>query len=106
MNIAVTKTFASFINKTAKALGFKCHAEVIAIPASAYAFCTGYSRWDSEIDHDYATDTFKVIEVTYPYEYYATRKLLTTCELSEEFRRRKIETVEELQVMLRDMLEV
>ena len=106
MNIQVSKTFANFINKTAKALGFEAHAEVIAIKETAYEFCTGTSLWDAGNDYDYSTGTCKVIEVSYPYEFYATRKFLTTYELVREFRRRGVKTVEELQEMLRDMLEI
>ena len=106
MNIAVTKTFANFINKTAKALNFKAHAEVIAIPSSSYEFCTGTSLWDAGDDYDYSTRTCRVIEVSYPYEFYATRKFLTTYEFTREFRRRDVRTAEELQEMLRDMLEI
>ena len=106
MNIAVTKTFANFINKTAKEMGFEAHAEVIAIPTTAYEFCTGTSLWDAGDDIDYNTHTCRVIEVSYPYDFYATRKMLTTYELTREFRSRGVKTVEELKDMLRDMLEI
>jgi len=106
MNIAVSKTFARFINQTAKALNFEAHAEVVAIPSSAYEFVTGTSLWDAGNDYDITTGTCRVIEVSYPYEFYATRKFLTTYELCREFKKRRVETVEELQEMLRDMLEI
>ena len=106
MNIAVTKTFANFINKTAKALNFKAHAEVIAIPSSAYEFCTGTSLWDAGNDYDYIARTCRVIEVSYPYDFYATRKLLTTYELTREFRKRGVKDIDGLKDMLRDMLEI
>ena len=106
MNIAVTKTFARFINKTAKEMGFKAHAEVIALRSNVYSFATGVDLWDAGRDYDYETGTCKVIEVSYPYEYHATRKMLTTYELTREFRQRGVKTVEELQEMLRDMLEI
>ncbi len=106
MNIAVTKTFARFINRVSKEMGFQAHAEVIAIPSSAYSFCTGTDLWDAGDDYDFTTGTCRVIEVSYPYEYYATRKFLTTYELHKEFCQRKVRTLEGLKEMLRDMLEV
>jgi hypothetical protein len=106
MNIQVSKVFAKFINKTAKELGFEAHAEVIALRSSAYTFATGTDLWDAGADYDYATGTVKVIEVSYPYDFYATRKFLTTYELVKEFRQRGVKTVDELKEMLRDMLEI
>ena len=107
MYIRVTKTFARFINKTAKEMGFKAHAKVITIPTAVYEFCTGTSLLDAGNDYDYTTGTYcRVIEVSYPYKFYAVRKLLTTYELTREFRQRGVKTLEELKEMLRDMLEV
>lgn len=106
MKIQVSKVFAKFINATAKEMGFEAHAEVIAIPSSAYTFCTGTSMWDAGEDYDYETGTCRVIEVSYPYDFYATRKFLTTYELTREFRSRGVKTADELKEMLRDMLEI
>ena len=106
MNIQVSKVFAKFINTTAKELGFEAHAEVIALRSSAYTFTTGTDRWDGECDYDWEHDTYRVIEISYPYDFYATRKFLTTKELVSEFRERGVETAEELKEMLKDMLEI
>ena len=106
MNIQVSKVFANFINKTAKEMGFEAHAEVIALRSSAYTFATGTDRWDGECDYDWENDTYRVIEVSYPYDFYATRKFLTTYELVKEFRKRGVKTVDELKEMLKDMLEI
>lgn len=106
MNIQVSKVFAKFINKTAKEMGFKAHAEVVALGSSAYTFATGTDRWDGECDYDWEHDTYRVIEVSYPYDFYATRKFLTTYELNQEFKRRGVKTEDELKEMLRDMLEI
>lgn len=108
MNIAVTKTFARFINKTAKEMGFEAHAEVVLLPYEGYSFYTGQSVVDASFsgDYDWETRDFKTIKVTYPDSYYACPVYLTTKGLVEEFRQRGVKTVEELQEMLRDMLEV
>ncbi len=106
MNIKVSKVFARFINTTAKELGFEAHAEVIALRSSAYTFATGTDLWDGECDYDYAAGTYRVIEVSYPDEYYASRRFLTTHTLVSEFRKRGVKTLEELKEMLRDMLEI
>lgn len=106
MYIAVTKVFANFINKTAKALNFKAHAEVITLPSNAYTFHTGTDLWDAGDDYDFTTGRCKVIMVEYPGNYYACTRFLSTHELVKEFRRRGVKTTGELQLMLKDMLEV
>jgi hypothetical protein len=106
MNIQVSKTFANFINKTAKEMGFKAHAVVITLSSQAYKFHTGTDLWDAGIDLDLATGRCKVIMVEYPGLYYACTRFLSTHRLTEEFRRRDVKTEGELKAMLRDMLEV
>lgn len=106
MKIQVSKVFANFINKTAKEMGFEAHAEVVALRSSAYTFATGTDRWDGDCDYDWESDTYRVIEVSYPYEFYATRRFLTTYELVKEFRSRGVKTTEGLKDMLKDMLEI
>ena len=106
MRIQVSKVFANFINKTAKEMGFEAHAEVIALRSSAYTFATGNDRWNGECDYDWETGTYRVIEVSYPYNFYATRKFLTTHELTTEFYRNKVKDVASLKEMLRNMLEI
>jgi hypothetical protein len=106
MNIQVSKTFANFINKTAKEMGFEAHAEVIALRSSAYTFATGTDWLDGECDYSPSTDTYRVIEVSYPYDFYATRKFLTTYGLTTEFRKRGVKTEEGLKDMLYDMLAI
>ena len=108
MNIQVSKTFAKFINKTAKEMGFEAHAEVVLLPYNAYAFYTGQSVVDASFsgDYDWETRDFKTIMVTYPDNYYACPVYLTTKGLVKEFRSRGVKTLEELKNMLREMLEV
>ena len=106
MRIQVSKVFANFINKTAKEMGFEAHAEVIALRSSAYTFATGNDIWHGECDYDWETGTYRVIEVSYPYNFYATRKFLTTHELTTEFKRNDVKDVAGLKEMLRNMLEI
>lgn len=105
MYIQVSKTFANFINTTAKEMGFKCKASIITIPENGYTFITGVDLWDGECD--YAGDgRYKVILVEYPYEYYACSRHLTTFELTREFRKRGVKDVEGLKAMIKEMLEI
>jgi len=106
MIVKVSKVFASFINKTAKEMGFKAHAEVVTISRGAYSFTTGTDLWDAGEDYDYVAGTCKAIKVSYPDEYYACNRYLTTYGLTTEFRRRGVKTADGLKEMLRDMLEV
>lgn len=42
--------------------------------------------WANDIDFDYITNTFKVIKIVYPYDYYASNKYLTTRTLQNIFK--------------------
>ena len=106
MIVKVSKVFASFINKTAKEMGFKAHAEVVKISSGAYSFTTGTDLWDAGDDYDYSTGTCKAIMVSYPDEYYACNRYLTTYGLNNEFREYGVKDIVGLKKMLRDMLEV
>ena len=108
MYIRVSKTIAKFINKTAKELGFKAHAEVITLPYQTYSLHTGENVVDASFngDYDYETREFKVIMVTYPDEYYACPRYLTTMGLSNAFKNSGVTDVDGLKEWFRDMLEV
>ena len=109
MKVKVSKIFAAYINKSAKALGFKAEASVVEMSERAYRLNVGLDAMldaQDNGDYDWAKDEYKVIRVTYPDEYYATPKYLTTASLNREFRRRGVTTENELQQMLRYMCEI
>ena len=108
MQIAVTRVFAKFINDTAKEMGFEAHAQVVELPYSAYTFYTGTEVYDAMLAGDYKSSTgvMRAIRVTYPGEYYACPRYLTTPELTHEFRKRGVSNVLELRDMLRELLEI
>ena len=106
MNIAVTKVFASFINKTAKEMGFKAYAEVVEMSDRQYQLCVG-DIYDAYDYRDYTgAGNLKAIMVCYPDDYYACPHYLSTKTLVREFKRRGIRTLDELKDMLKDMLEI
>jgi len=102
MNIQVSKRFADFINQSVS----NASARVVKIPERAYCFFTGQDAFEGEADYDYATGQFKAIQVSYPSNYFACDRYLTTRELVSEFRRRRVKDAEGLKEMLIDMLEV
>lgn len=108
MYIRVSKTIAKFINKTAKELGFKAHAEVVDLSYQNYSVLTGESVFDASFYGDYNYDTagFKAILVTYPDEYYACPRYLTTMGLSNAFKNSGVTDVDGLKEWFRDMLEI
>ena len=103
MKVQVSKVFAKFISK---ATGFAARVETL--PERAYRFCTGVEPYDADYygDYDWATGEYKAIVVTYPDGYYACPRYVTTKELHEEFKRRRIKTAEGLGEMLKDMLTI
>lgn len=108
MYIRVSKTIAKFINKTAKELGFKAHAEVVDLSYQNYPVLTGESPFDAHFYGDYNYDTagFKAIMVTYPDEYYACPRYLTTMGLTRFFKSYGATDMDSLKEMFRDMLEI
>lgn len=102
MNIQVSKRFADFINQSVS----NASARVVKIPERAYCFLTGQDPFEGEADYDCADGKFKAICVSYPSNYFACDRYLTTRELVGEFRRRKVKDAEGLKSMLIDMLEV
>lgn len=108
MRIQVSKTFASFINKTARELGFKCFAEVVKCPARYYEFRTGDSLLDAMDwgDYDWENIDAKVLMITYPAEYYACEKFVTTRQLNKEYKDRGVESLQDLKGMIRDLFEI
>lgn len=108
MRVQVTKTFARFINKTAKEMGFKCTAKVVKGNKENYTYFTGDEVADGIFWGDYEWDTgyFRVLQVVYPPEYYACVKYVTTKQLQQEFKRMPGNSMEDLKKMIRNMFEV
>lgn len=109
MKVKVSKVFAKFINKTAKELGFKAEAEVITMSERGYRLNVGIdAAFDAEDngDYDWGTGEYRVIRVSYPYDFYAMPQYLTTASLNREFNRRGVSNADELKQMLRSMCEI
>ena len=108
MKVQVSKVFANFINKTAKELGFKAQAEVVTMSENAYRMNVSYDLYSAAEhgDRDWGTGEYKAIRVCYPDGYYAMPRYVTTAELTKEFRRRRVESVEELKQMARGLCEI
>ena len=52
-----------------------------------YEYCVDYRGvWENEIDYDYAKNKVKVLAISYPEDYYACDKYLTTKDLLKCFR--------------------
>lgn len=108
MKVKVSKTFAAFINKAAKELGFKAEASVVTMSSRSYKLNVSMDLFEAEEtgDYDFVEDECKAIKVVYPDDYYAMPKYLTTASLTKEFRRRGLTTEAELKEMLKDMCEI
>ena len=109
MVIKVSKTFAKFINTTAKEMGFECEASVVNLTENqAYGFLGVEGMFDADDygDYDWESNTYKAIRVVYPYEYYACPLFIGTGMLVREWRRRGGKTEQDLKDILRDMLEI
>ena len=107
MKIKVSKTFCSYINKVAKETGKRFSARFIAVSEAQYNLRCGniFDAYDYG-DYNFENNTASVIAVNYPPEFYACDRLLTTKELTQEFRRRQVTTEPELRRMIVDMLEI
>lgn len=110
MKIKVSKTFANYINKCAKEMGFKAEAFVETMSDSRYGFCVG-SVFDAVDNGDWDVDdkgrnVFKVIDIIYPGDYFAPTKYLTTAQLNKEWRIRNGKTEQDLREMIRELCEI
>ena len=106
MNIAATKVFADYINKTAIQTGKKFEAEIKKLPEYAYSFFVGDDIFTAAEFGDLTSKGYKAIVIRYPNEYYAAEKYFSTYQLTKEFRRRGVKTAKELQDMIIDLCEV
>ena len=108
MKIKVSKAFASFINKTAKEMGFNVAAKVVQMSANQYKWNVDLDLFHAEDfgDYDFTTGMFKAICLTYPANYYANPQYLTTYALNREFKRNNITSVEGLKQMVKTMCEI
>lgn len=87
MKVKVTKTMVKELNKTAKAMGVLYSFHYEEISPDAYRWNIDYNYFDAADygDIDYAKGVVKAIRVTYPGEWYAMDKWITTRELCRLF---------------------
>lgn len=110
MQIKVSKVFANYINKCAKEMGFKAEASVEKMGESQYGYCVGnvfdaMDFGDSDMNNE-GQYVFKAIAISYPYDYYAPTKYLTTKRLLNEWRRRNGKTEQDCREMIRELCEI
>ena len=108
MKIQVSKVFANFINKTAKELNFSVTAEVVTVSRDYYVINVCYDLFGALDygDYDVTTGKVKAIMLTYPEEFYACPRFLTTKELNKEFERDGVKDLEGLKKMVRNICEI
>ena len=90
MKVKVSKTMLKEILKYLKNKGDKYNGYGVyytEMNENAYAYCVDYNgRYANEIDYDYNKGVMKVLKITYPYDYYACDKYLTTRDLTRVFK--------------------
>jgi len=108
MYIQVSKTFASFINDTAKKAGFEARARLVWLSEKSYSLLTGADMNDAIWDGDYSRDrqACRAILVEYPADYYASPIYLTTTRLVREYRQRRVTDAAGLRAMVQDLCEI
>ena len=108
MKIKVSKTFAKFINETAKEMGFEVLAKVVEFSENAYKWNVSYDvfRAYDYGDFDFSKGTYKAICLSYPASYYSCNRYLTTYELNKEFKSAGVQDIEGLKAMVRNMCEI
>ena len=103
MKVKVSKVFADFITKTVKG----AEAQVAYLTPGQYAMsCGNLVDAISYGDFDQGSGLYKAIRVSYPPEWYACSRYVSTKELTKEFRRRGVKDAEGLKEMLRYMLTI
>ncbi len=102
MYIKVSKRFATYCNKVAKKSGIEFHAEVLKMTEGQYLsiFPDGWATTD------FTGDGYNVLHVSYPWHYYACPIFMSTEMLTDEFRRRRVKTENDLQEMIIKLFEI
>ena len=108
MKIKVSKVFADFINKTAKEMNFAVSAKVVEFSENMYRLHVSTDVWAAYDYNDYNVNNgkYKAIMLTYPENYCACANYLTTDQLTKEFRRLHVATVDDLKNMIRNLCEI
>ena len=106
MYVQVSKTFAAFINKTAKQKGFKARAEVVEVTENFYKWNVDIFGPRDDRDYNWTTGKYKVIAVEYPGDYYAPVRYLSTDELINEARAAGVHDIASCQDMIYNLLAI
>jgi hypothetical protein len=101
MKIKVTKVFAKFIQSNCAGLS----AEVVELSGETYGYYVG-SIFDAGDDYNPATGKFRAICVSYPPEWYASPRYISTAQILAEFHRNNVTTAAGLVDMLNDWLQI
>lgn len=101
MRVKVSKVFAKFIETNCANLS----AEVVELSQGAYSYNVG-SIWDAGDDYNPATGKFKAICISYPSEWYASPRYISTAQILAEFHRYNVITAVGLVAMLNDWLQI
>lgn len=101
MRVKVSKVFAKFIETNCPNL----EAEVVELSQGAYSYNVG-SIWDAGDDYSPATGKYKAICVSYPSEWYASPRYISTAQILDEFHRCNVTTSAGLVTMLNDWLQI
>lgn len=103
MKLTANKQLAKWIDAFVKREGIAEEACLRLVSPIEYP---GQSSFDSLKDLDEDKEKYRVIAVTYPYEYYAPQLLISTPMLQEQMRFHKPKSDEEVIEMLKDMIAI
>lgn len=101
MKVKVSKVFAKFIESNCPNL----EAFVVELSEGAYN-CNVGSVWDAGDDYNCKTGKYRAICVSYPPEWYACPRYLSTAQIVKEFRRHNVTNMAGLVKMLNNWLQI
>jgi hypothetical protein len=101
MRVKVSRVFAKFIEANC----VNIEAEVVELSGEAYGYYVG-SIFDAGDDYNPATGKFKAICVSYPPEWYAPARYISTAQILDEFHRYNVTNEAGLVAMLNDWLQI
>lgn len=81
MKVQATKTMAKLLNNKIP----RIHIDHYKFSPAYYQAKVDYDIFDHDNDYDINTNTYRTISVTYPYDYYAQQKYITTNDLIKIF---------------------
>lgn len=108
MEVRVSKDLANYMSSIMKKNGIKAEAKVVEFTERGYEMNVDFNSWEAELNGDYnrRTGKYRAIAIIYDESYYACNNYITTKRLQDEWKCHHPKTVEDMNRILIDMVNI